>query len=66
MAKVKIKKNVCIGAAIHKVGTVAEVAENHAKILIEGGFAEKADPKTPVTPGGTVKAPKAPEAEAGE
>ena len=57
MAKVKVIKNVAIGGAIHKKGSVVEVADKHAELLVEQGFAEKASKQTPLTPGGSVKAP---------
>lgn len=56
--KVKIIKAATIGGAIHrpnKLGNVAEVDEDHAKVLIRRGFAEKAPDSAKPTPGVTVK-----------
>jgi hypothetical protein len=56
--KIKILKPVTIGGAIHrpnKLGNIAEVSDEHGKILIDRSFAEKAAAAAKVTLGVTVR-----------
>lgn len=58
--RLKFKDNTTVGGAVYHRGAVAEVSnEDHARVLVERGHAEKASKGTPETPGGKVEAPKA-------